>query len=75
MNKNKCKIARKDTCEVEMSIHPVPTLSCVNLRSQNFVFNVLISCQGRLKQQRNRVGACLETIQTNQLERPLSKFR
>ena len=32
-----------------MSIHHVFTVSCVNLQSQSFVFNVLISCHGRFK--------------------------
>ena len=33
----------------DMSIHYVPTVICVNLQSQSFVFNVLISFHGQFK--------------------------
>ena len=32
-----------------MSIHHVSSVSYVNLESQNFVFNALISCHARFK--------------------------
>ena len=43
------KLQEKTLGRLDMSIHHVPTVSCVNLRSQSFAFNVLISCHGRFK--------------------------
>ena len=43
------KLQEKTFAWCDMSIHHVPTVSRVHLRSQNFVFNVLISCHGRFK--------------------------
>ena len=43
------KLQEKTLERWDMSIHHAPTISCVNIRSQNFVFNVLISCHGRFK--------------------------
>ena len=46
--KNKCKITRKDSWEVR-HVHHVPAVGCVNLQTQSFIFNVLISFHGRFK--------------------------
>ena len=43
-----------------MSTHHILSISCFNLRSQSFIFNVLISCHGRFKATtKNRASACL----------------
>ena len=49
MLKINAKLQEKTLARSDMSIHHVPAVSCVNLRSQSFVFNVLISCHGRFK--------------------------
>ena len=61
------KLQEKTLARWDMSIHHLPTVSSTNLRSQSFVFNVLISCYGRFCtfHQRNRVYTFLETIKTN----------
>ena len=43
------KLQEKTLARWDLSIYHVPTVSCVNLRSQSFVFNVLISCHGRFE--------------------------
>ena len=43
------KLHKKTLAKRDMSIHHLPTVSCVNLLSQSFVLNVLISCYGRFK--------------------------
>ena len=43
------KLQEKTLARWDMSIHHVSTVSCVSLRSQRFVFNVLISCHDRFK--------------------------
>ena len=43
------KLQEKTLARWDLSIHHVLTVSCVNLRSQNFVFNVFISGHGRFK--------------------------
>ena len=43
------KLQEKTLARRDMSIHHVPTISRVNLQSQNFISNVLISCHGRFK--------------------------
>ena len=43
------KFQEKTLANWDMSIHHVLTVSCVNPQSQNFVFNVLISCHGWFK--------------------------
>ena len=43
------KLQEKTHAKWDMSIHHVPTISCVNLRSQSFVFNVFISRHGWFK--------------------------
>ena len=44
------KLQEKTLARSDMPIHHVPTVSCVNLRSQSFVFNVLISCHGQFEE-------------------------
>ena len=43
------KLQEKTLSMWDMSIHHVPTVSCANLPSQSFVFDVLMSCYGRFK--------------------------
>ena len=43
------KLQEKTLAKWNMPIHHVPTVSCVNLRSQIFICNVFICCQGRFK--------------------------
>ena len=43
------KLQEKTLARWDMSVHHVPTVSCVNLQSQSFVFNVLINYHGRFK--------------------------
>ena len=43
------KLQEKTLARWDLSIYHVPTVSCVNLRSQSFVFNVLISCHWLFK--------------------------
>ena len=43
------KLQGKTLARWDMSVHHVPAINSVNLQSQNFVFDVLISCHGRFK--------------------------
>ena len=43
------KLQEKTRAWWDMSIHHVPTVSCVNLRSQNFVFTVFTNYHGQFK--------------------------
>ena len=59
------KLQERTLARWDISIHHVPTVSCVNLQT-HFLFLLFWSvAMVDLKQQRNRVCACLETIKTN----------
>ena len=43
------KLQEKTLARWDMSIHHVPTLSCVRIRNQRFIFNILFRCHGLFK--------------------------
>ena len=59
------KLQEKTLARRDLPMHHVPTVNCVNLRSQNFVFNVLISCHGRFKATKYRAAHVLKLSKLN----------
>ena len=57
------KLQEKTRARWDMSIHHVPAVSCFNLWSQGLMFWSVAMVN--LKQQRNWVWTCLETIKNN----------
>ena len=59
------KLQEKTFARWDMSIHHVPTVSCVNLKVKVLFLMFWSVVMVDLRQQRNQVFACLETIKTN----------
>ena len=57
-------LQEKTLASWDMSIHHVSTVSCVSLQNQSF-YQFWSVAMVALKQQKNRVCACLESIKSN----------
>ena len=68
------KLQEKTLARWDMSIHHVPTVSCVSLGSPNFVFNILIRYHGRFKATKKSSLRISSNYQNQLTRRPLSKF-
>ena len=69
------KLQERTLARWDISIHHVPTVSCVNLQTQSFVFIILISCHGRFKATKKSSPRMPWNYQNQLTQAPLMKIQ